>query len=323
MADDGSVLPDELVFVGTGHSAAIPSIGHLNDTCEVCMDSMKPNSRNRRNNVSILIRVGATNSNIMIDCGKTFRDAFLDVLAPRKVSSLSSLLLTHQHADALQGVDDLRDLQQFQFSIDHKTRCLTPTPTYLSQYTLDSLKRQYSYITNASDKVTKDPNVLLDRKVTCLSLHVLSDQKVEQFTPPGSEKFGGFVSIPVEHGKGYQCLGFVFGTQTRVVYLSDVSFIGEQTLTFLRSLPFISILIIDCLYGEGKTHFSHFCIDQVWDLVIDLKPKRTFCVGIHCTLDHTKTNSLLASRLDSLGDSKGGIESVELAYDGLELPVSL
>jgi phosphoribosyl 1,2-cyclic phosphodiesterase len=38
-------------------------------------------------------------------CGKTFRDAYVRVLQPR-VDSLAALLLTHDHADAIHGIDD-------------------------------------------------------------------------------------------------------------------------------------------------------------------------------------------------------------------------
>ena len=105
---------DELIFVGTGVSTALPVLGHLDGSCPVCMDALhNEKGPNRRNNVSILIRVAKTQQNILIDCGKTFRSAFLRSLAPLKVSRIDSLLLTHDHADAIDGLDDLRDLQPF------------------------------------------------------------------------------------------------------------------------------------------------------------------------------------------------------------------
>ncbi len=114
---------DELVFVGTGVSTALPVLGHLDGRCSVCMEALTVDtSPNRRNNVSLLLRVAATRQNILIDCGKTFRAAFLRTLAPLHVSRIHSLLLTHDHADAIDGLDDLRDLQTFNDTPDYRCR---------------------------------------------------------------------------------------------------------------------------------------------------------------------------------------------------------
>ena len=315
---------DLLIFVGSGVSTGIPYLGHTDGSCSVCFDALEnPASPNRRNNVSLLIHTRQTKKNILIDCGKTFRDAFLRVLAKKKITHIDSLLLTHDHADAMHGVDDLRDLQTFQYTKTHKAMCKSPTPTYLSQHTFKTLSSQFKYIVDASKLVGKNPDAILPRRVTCLAFSILSDEEIQKFTPPGSEYFGGFSSIPVEHGEGYKSLGFVFGIENRVVYLSDVSQISTDVMDYLKSLPFISILVIDCLLEEGKEHFSHFCIDQMWEVVLSLKPKKTFGVGMFCNLDHFETNKLFASRLSALGPEFSQMESVELAFDGLTLPVHL
>lgn len=75
----------KVVFLGTGVSTAIPSIYHVvvqgNESCAVCQDATtNPESRNRRNNVSIaLIFVDDKNIDrcVVVDIGKTMRDAFL------------------------------------------------------------------------------------------------------------------------------------------------------------------------------------------------------------------------------------------------------
>lgn len=47
--------------------------------------------------------------NILIDCGKTFRQAALKTFPAFGVRDLSAVLLTHDHADACFGIDDLRE----------------------------------------------------------------------------------------------------------------------------------------------------------------------------------------------------------------------
>ena len=76
----------------------------------------------RRNNVSCaLIKrkkstpIGETpRINTLIDCGKTFREVVLKVFPKYGLKEIGALLLTHGHADAILGMDDLRDLQIYE-----------------------------------------------------------------------------------------------------------------------------------------------------------------------------------------------------------------
>ena len=43
--------------------------------------------------------------------GKTLRDTVLKNFPRLNISTIDALLLTHGHADAMMGLDDLRDLQ--------------------------------------------------------------------------------------------------------------------------------------------------------------------------------------------------------------------
>jgi phosphoribosyl 1,2-cyclic phosphodiesterase len=45
---------------------------------------------------------------------------------------LSQIILTHEHADAILGLDDVRVVQPFS-----PTNDIDPTPIYLSQYAMD------------------------------------------------------------------------------------------------------------------------------------------------------------------------------------------
>ena len=70
-------------------------------------DTIKINSKNRRRNTSILIQ--HKNKNIIIDAGKTFYDSSLNFFPKNNVTSIDGLIITHALADAIGGLDDLRD----------------------------------------------------------------------------------------------------------------------------------------------------------------------------------------------------------------------
>lgn len=71
--------------------------------------------------------------------------------------------------------------------------------------------------------------------------------------------------LPVWHGADYLCCGFAFGGQTpdseRLVYLSDVSAVPEETMARILSQP-THVLIIDCLRREPQ-HPVHVTLDEV------------------------------------------------------------
>eukprot|EP00455_Lapot_gusevi_P038096 TRINITY_DN42702_c0_g1_i1.p1 TRINITY_DN42702_c0_g1~~TRINITY_DN42702_c0_g1_i1.p1 ORF type:complete len:153 (-),score=6.78 TRINITY_DN42702_c0_g1_i1:83-517(-) len=110
---------------------------------------------------------------------------------------------------------------------------------------------------------------------------------------------------------------------TCIAYISDVSHVPANALAFLQNLNKIDILVVDLLLGGGEKHFSHFCLDDVWELVRILRPRKVYGTGMYCTLEHNSTNASLASqlRLEHESGSCLGVESVELAFDGLTIPV--
>jgi phosphoribosyl 1,2-cyclic phosphodiesterase len=98
----------KIVFIGTGVSTAIPNLGHiLNDSCVVCRDAnTQSGSKNKRNNVSIaIIFTGDDNTEkcVLIDVGKTMREACMPVLPKHGIKQVSAIVLTHGHADAILG----------------------------------------------------------------------------------------------------------------------------------------------------------------------------------------------------------------------------
>ena len=107
-----------IIFLGTGVSTGIPKLGCIIrpdqslPECGVCRSALNPHSRNRRCNVSVLLRFRGSDKrvmNVMVDAGKTMREACLRHLPRYGVRGIDALLLTHAHADAILGMALARD----------------------------------------------------------------------------------------------------------------------------------------------------------------------------------------------------------------------
>ncbi|CAG9573979.1 conserved hypothetical protein [Leishmania major strain Friedlin] len=414
-----------LTFVGTGVSSAVPVIGHLTTDC-ACRDAIaNPSGPNRRNNVSLLISLpfaegksGVEWHHVLIDCGKTFRSAYMRVLAPMRVQYVDALLITHGHADAMHCVEELCGMQaeaaaRYAQSVSPSSlpssagrtlasavvpRTLRRVPTFLTAPTLDQIAMvspelvtqsfhigaapttgtAYHSALAATADMTARSSSSAEVLSTVMDIFYMDDTKPQRMHVPfgplslaASAARGvnatdaasdlPFYSFPVEHGKGYISMAWVFGRGTAfksrqtqqqqqgscVVYISDVSHIPATSMAFLQDLVKIDVLVLDLLAEHGAPSASHYCADEAIPLVVALAPRRTYFVGMFCSLEHHRTNEAFARELAELkmryrdelevvvpGSSAPAVTdtdrekklafvnrvcSMELAYDGQEL----
>jgi phosphoribosyl 1,2-cyclic phosphate phosphodiesterase len=95
-------------------------------------------------------------------------------------------------------------------------------------------------------------------------------------------------------------LGFRFGD---VAYCTDVKAIPPESLAKLEGLD---VLILDCLRPEP--HYTHMNVEEALATAQRLRPKRTLFTHMAHRLEHEATNQTLPP-------------GVELAYDGLRIPL--
>ena len=85
----------KLIFLGTGTSTGIPTIGIERPVCY--SDDIK----DVRTRSSVLLQIN--NKNILIDCSPDFRQQMLR----SKISKIDAILFTHEHSDHTAGLDDV------------------------------------------------------------------------------------------------------------------------------------------------------------------------------------------------------------------------
>ncbi|XP_028557148.1 putative hydrolase C777.06c, partial [Dendrobium catenatum] len=140
-----------LIFLGIGCSSAVPNARCLilptDLPCQVCSQSLSlPPEKNPNYSCNTSLLIDYVDKNgahkyIMIDVGKTFREQVLRWFTHHKIPRVDSIILTHEHADAVLGLDEIRAVQPFS-----PTNEIDPTPIYITQHAMESLVEHFPYL---------------------------------------------------------------------------------------------------------------------------------------------------------------------------------
>lgn len=220
--------------------------------CSVCAQSLSippEKNPNYRCNTSMLIDYcgsGGNHNYILIDVGKTFRETVLRWFVHHRIPRIDSIILTHEHADAVLGLDDVRAVQPFS-----PTNDIDPTPIYLSQHSMDSIEEKFPYLVQKQRKEGQEI-----RRVAQMAWNIITDDCNQPFFASGLK----FTPLPVMHGEDYICLGFLFGEKSRVAYISDVSRIPASTEYVISKSGAgqLDLLILDSLYRVSSSVVNFF-----------------------------------------------------------------
>jgi phosphoribosyl 1,2-cyclic phosphate phosphodiesterase len=159
-----------------------------------------------------------------------------------------------------------------------------PIPLYASETTTATLERIFEY--------TFSPNATYANRAKVRLLPLAARNLVHGVD---------FVRVPVMHGT-MEIAGFRFGG---TAYLTDVSSIPEESFALLEGLD---ELVLSAL--RHKPHPNHATVGQAVEWARRIGAKRTWLTHIAHELGHEATNKALP-------------DGVALAYDGLELAVTL
>ena len=95
----------EITILGSGSSGGVPRLGgtHGAGNWGACDPA---NPKNRRSRCSILVKriSGAGTTRVLVDTAPDMREQLLAA----RTGELDGVLITHDHADQLHGIDDLR-----------------------------------------------------------------------------------------------------------------------------------------------------------------------------------------------------------------------
>ena len=247
-----------LTFLGTGTSTGVPMVGCK---CAVCQST---DIRDKRLRCSALLSIdsfeGASDKQILIDCGPDFRQQALKY----DITHLEGVLLTHEHYDHVGGLDDVRALPQ-------------TLNIYTSRRVIDSIHRVMPYCFG-SQHYPGSPN---------LELHELQVGTVFSLA--------GLDILPLRVVHNVDILGYRIGP---LGYITDCKEMPQETIKALRGIDTLVLnalrvqqhpthinieeaIALAHEIGARQTYFIHFSHDIGLHAVVD----RTLPATMHMAYD--------------------------------------
>jgi phosphoribosyl 1,2-cyclic phosphate phosphodiesterase len=247
-------IQNQLIFLGTGTSVGVPVIGC---DCPICTSD---DPRNQRTRCSLVL--GLPEGNLLVDTTPDLRTQLLR----ERIGRIDSTLFTHDHADHLFGLDDLRIFPHY---LGHSM------PVYCEEQVEARIRKSFDYAFTEEGKT-------YGGGVPQIEFHRIG---LEPF-----EVLGQHVTpLRLWHGK-FRVLGFRFGN---VAYCTDTNGVPEESWSLLEGLD---VLILDAL--RPRPHSTHFSLEQAVTVAERLKPKRTLFTHMSHELEHAASNAQLPASME-------------------------
>lgn len=259
----------EVTVLGCGSSGGVPRADGEWGVCDPA------NPRNFRTRCALLVRRPgegaedpANTTTVLVDASPELRIQ----TAKAGVKRVDAVLLTHDHADQVHGLDDVRA-----FYLRQRARI----PCWMDAATDQTMMRRFGYIFEGEGGYP----AICDR-------HLI---------PPHGAPWqvdGPSGAIPVttfdqDHG-GVRSVGYRFGG---VAYSSDVVGLDDAAFAALSDLD---VWIVDAL--RHKPHPTHAHLDLALEWIARVKPRRAILTNMHIDLDFEQLRAELPAGVEPAYD---------------------
>ncbi len=241
--------------------------------CAVCVSD---DPKDRRDRSAAMVRHDQDSGlkTFLIDTGPDLRYQMIR----HGVNSIDGVVYTHQHADHVFGLDDLRRFNALM---------QRPIDIYAESGVMDYLKRTFGYIFDPSKNINKS---------------FIADLIPNLIRPGEMFELSGLAWTPLRlmHGR-LPVLGFRVGD---VAYCTDCSSIPPETYPLLDNLD---VLVIDAL--RYRHHPTHMTVDQALQVIDQITPRRAFLTHIAHDIQHADLVSRLPEGVEP------GYDGLEIVSD--------
>jgi phosphoribosyl 1,2-cyclic phosphate phosphodiesterase len=252
-------MSDRLIvtILGCGSSGGVPRIGGADGKGDwgACDPS---NPRNRRWRCSALVQRESAEgvTSVLVDTSPDLREQLLAA----GVARLDGVIITHDHADQLHGIDDLR-------AVFHVMR--RQVDVYTDLKTFEAVRQRFGYCFDTPADSLYPP---------ILNGNVLTEP-FSKFSIHGPGGPITALAFPQIHGP-IRSLGLRFGP---FAYSSDVSGMPEESFEAIEG---VKCWIVDAL--RYLPHPTHANVATALEWIARVKPKFAVLTNLHQDLDYER-----------------------------------
>lgn len=236
-------MDGKLIILGCGASAGVPTIGNWWGNC----DPKEP--KNNRTRASVALTTDT--SFVLVDTGPDLRTQ----MNRENLECPDAIVITHNHSDHVNGIDDLRILQR---------RYKRKFPVYAMDETFASFGQSVNYMFETSEDGFYPP-VCDKERLTML----------KPFT------VGNITILPFEQEHGsISSLGLRVGT---IAYSTDVKRLAPDAIDALKG---IETWIVDGAGHHARENPVHACIEEVIEMNEKIGATRVILTHLPPTMDY-------------------------------------
>lgn len=225
----------KITFLGAGAAPGVPSLCMGYGACD------PDNPLNNRTRTSTYIDYNGVK--ILIDTSPDLRLQLIN----NNIHSLDAVLFTHTHADHLNGIDDLRE-------INRTTR--KSLNFYATKRTISTIKKRFSYLI-ASPKKVKD----IIRQPSLIANEI----------KPNNDFYVKDLKItPLKLlGHNIECTGYSFN-DGELVYIADFKTLASSVYKMIKKRPELMVIPLTTPYGQPY----HASLSEVLECISQINPKK-------------------------------------------------
>lgn len=237
-------MEGKLIILGCGSSAGVPAIGNWWGACD-------PNEpKNHRLRPSIALKTDSTL--VIVDTGPDFREQ----MNRTNLGCPDAVIITHEHSDHTNGIDELRTLQR-----RHDMRRF---PMYANEKTLHALRARLGYMFQDSE------NGFYPAVCDPVSLKMGEPVTIGDIT---------FTSFEQDHGT-ISSVGLRIGN---IAYSTDVKRLNDAAYVALEG---IETWIVDGAGYHSQTNPVHATIEEVMAMNERIGAAKVILTHLPPTMDY-------------------------------------
>jgi phosphoribosyl 1,2-cyclic phosphate phosphodiesterase len=245
----------EITILGSGSSGGVPRIGGADGAgyWGAC-DPANPKNRRRRCSLLVQRKSQSGTTTVLVDTSPDMREQLIDA----RISALDAVLITHDHADQLHGLDDLRMV-----AMNMRRR----VDVYSDAASFAGVMARFGYCFVQPAGSDYPP---------ILNAHQIPEP-FAKFALAGAGGEIPVLAFKMGHGQ-IESLGYRFGS---IAYSSDVVHLDENAFAALDG---VDCWIVDAL--RYTPHPSHAHVEKTLSWIARVKPRRAILTNLHSDLDY-------------------------------------